>query len=281
MIIVRAIHRKTTKYFSAAILAGAVAAASSGPAGATTKRVSLLSAYRATIAATSAKETLSEVVVAGGTRETVNGSGVTDSQGNGSFNLEAAGQAIDTVVDNGTLYLKVPATSTAALNVSTPWVSLNLSALTKSKLGESYQQLVSDGQQGPAQSLAILQNASSSGVQMVGTATLFNVKTTEYRTTVDLNKLASASGKPALAPAIKNLETKYHVSSIPVEVWLDSQQRIRRLIETVKVQPSAGPTVSATITVNIDAFDVPVTVIPPPASQVTDITARATGSTPV
>jgi hypothetical protein len=107
-----------------------------------------------------------------------------------------------------------------------------LSAITKANLGESYQQLVSDGQQGPAQSLSILQNASSSGVQTVGTATLFGVNTTEYRTTVDLNKLASASGKPALAPAIQNLESKYHVSSIPVEVWLDSQQRLRRLVET-------------------------------------------------
>jgi hypothetical protein len=281
MDIVRAIPQKTTKYFSAALLAGAVVAAASGPAGATTKRVSLLSAYRATVAATSAKETLSEVVVAGGTRETVNGSGVTDSQGDGSFSLQVADQSIDTVVDNGTLYLKVPATSMATLGVSTPWVSLNLSALTRAKLGQSYQQLVSDGQQSPAQSLAILQNASSSGVQMVGTATLFGVNTTEYRTTVDLNKLASASGKPALAPAIKNLESKYHVSSIPVEVWLDGQRRIRRLVETVKVQPSTGPAVSANITVNIEAFDVPVTVTPPPASQVTDITAKATGSAPV
>jgi hypothetical protein len=109
---VRAIHRNTTKYLSSAILVGAVVAATSGPAGATTKRLNLLSAYRATIAATSAKETLSEVVVAGGMRETVNGSGVTNSQGDGSFALQAAGQSVDTVVDNGTLYLKVPATST-------------------------------------------------------------------------------------------------------------------------------------------------------------------------
>jgi hypothetical protein len=107
---VRAIHRNTTKYLSSAILVGAVVAATSGPAGATTKRLNLLSAYRATIAATSAKETLSEVVVAGGMR--VNGSGVTNSQGDGSFALQAAGQSVDTVVDNGTLYLKVPATST-------------------------------------------------------------------------------------------------------------------------------------------------------------------------
>jgi hypothetical protein len=79
-----------------------------------------LSAYRAIIAATSAKETLSEVVVEGGMRETVNGSGVTNSQGDSSFALQAAGQSVDTVVDNGTLYLKIPATSTGrALHLHT------------------------------------------------------------------------------------------------------------------------------------------------------------------
>jgi hypothetical protein len=281
MSIVRAIPRTATKCLGVALFAGAVVAASGGSAGATTKRIDFLAAYRATIAANSAKEALSEVVVAGGTRQTVSGSGVTDSQGDGSFTLQAAGQTIDTVIDNGILYLKAPPTSMAALNVATPWISLNLNALTKAKLGQSYQQLVSDGQQGPAQSLAILQNASSSRVKTVGTATLFGANTTEYRAAVDLNKLASASGRPALAPAIKNLESKYHVSSIPVQVWLDSQQRVRRLVEIVKVPSSnTTPAVSATITVNIEAFDVPVTVAPPPAGQVTDITAKATESSP-
>ena len=69
---------------------------------------------------------------------------------------------------------------------------------------------------------------------MVGTAILFGVNTTEYRTTVDLRKVVSASGKTALTPVIKNLESEYHVSSIPAEVWLDSQQRVRRLVEIVK-----------------------------------------------
>ena len=270
-----AIRRKTTKYFGAVILVAAAVAASGGSAGATTKRVNLSAAYRATITATSVRETLSEVVAANGTRETLNGSGVIDSQGDGSFNLQVAGETIDTVIDNGTLYYQVPATTMAALHVVTPWVSINEDALSKATLGQSYQALASYGQQGPAQTLAILQNAPSSGVKMVGTAILFGVDTTEYRTTVDLRKVVSASGKTALAPVIKNLESEYHVSSIPAEVWLDSQQRVRRLVEIVK--PST-PAVSTTITVNIEAFDVPVTATPPPAAQVTDVTAKVTAS---
>jgi hypothetical protein len=275
MKIVLARYRKTTECFSAAILLCVVILTSGGSAGATTKRVSLSAAYRATIAATSVRETLSQVIVADGARETLNGSGVSDSQGDGSFVLQLAGETIDTVIDNGTLYYKLPATSLAELDVATPWVSINADELSKAKLGVSYQALASYGQQSPAQSLAILQNASSSGVKMVGTATLFGVDTTEYRTTIDLSKVVSASGKPALAPAIKNLESTYHLSSIPLEVWVDSQQRVRRLVEIVKDSSAA---VTSTITVNIEAFDVPVTATPPPASQVTDVTAKVTGS---
>lgn len=267
-------RRTATKYLSAVVLVAAVGVASGGLAGATTKRVNLSAAYRATIAAPSVKETFSEALVANGTHLTLNGSGVSDSRGNGSFILQEAGESIDTVVDNGTEYLKVPAMSLPALQVTTPWVSLNLDTLAKAKLGQTYQQLASYGQQGPAQSLAILKGESSAGVKLVGTSTLFGVKTTEYRTTLDRNKIASASGK-ALAPAIEKLQSQYHYSSLPLEIWLDGQQRVRRLVEMVK---ATTPPVSATITVNIEAFDVPVNATPPPAGQVTDVTAKLTGS---
>lgn len=147
------------------------------------------------------------------------------------------------------------------------------------KLGESYQQLVADGQQGPATSLALLQSASSSGVRKVGTATLYGSSTTEYKTTIDLNKVASASGKPPLTPAIAKLESEYHLSSIPVTVWLDEQDRVRRLVEEVNIPAAAShPSASAVITVDLTAFDVPVTLTPPPAGQSTDITAQADSS---
>jgi hypothetical protein len=253
--------------------------AGAGGASASTKPINLQSAYHATVGATSSKETINEVMQSAGRRQTLTGSGVADAQGNGSFSLNAAGQSVDMVIDNGVLYLKLPTASTAPLNVTTPWVSLNLSTLTQAKLGESYQQLVSDGQQGPTTSLALLETASSSGVHKVGTTTLYGSSTTEYKTTIDLNKVASASGKPALAPAIEKLESEYHLSLIPVTVWLDGQNRVRRLVENVNIPSAAShPSASAVITVDLTAFDVPVTVTPPAAGQFTDITAQAVSS---
>jgi hypothetical protein len=247
-----------------------------GSAGAAANSVDLKSSYQATIAATSAKETLNEVVESGGKRVAVDGSGVADAHGNGSFTLHAEGQTIAMVLDNGVLYMKVPASSASALGVTTPWVSFNLSALEQATLGQSYAQLVSEAQQGPAQSLAILQSASSTGIRKVGTASLFGTHTTEYRTTVDLSKLGAASGKPALAPAIQQFETQYHVSSIPLEVWIDSQKRVRRLVEDIKVPTSGSEHASSvSVTVNITAFDVPLSITPPPAGQFTDETQKA------
>jgi hypothetical protein len=250
--------------------------ATSGIAGAAANSVDLKSSYQATIAATSAKETLNEVVEAGGKRVTVAGSGVADAHGNGSFTLHAQGQTIAMVLDNGVLYMKVPPSSASALGVTTPWISFDLSALEQATLGQSYAQLVSESQQGPSQSLAILQTASSTGVRKVGTASLFGTHTTEYRTTVDLSKLGAASGKPALAPAIAQFETQYHVSSIPLEVWIDSHKRVRRLVEDIKVPTSGSKHASSvSITVNITAFDVPLNITPPPAGQSTDETQKA------
>jgi len=245
-------------------------------AGAAANSVDLKSSYQATIAATSTKETLNEVVEAGGKRVAVTGSGVADAHGNGSFTLHAAGQTIAMLLDNGVLYMKLPTSSAKALGVTTPWVSLNLSTLEQATLGQSYAQLVSEAQQGPSQSLAILQTASSTGIRKVGTATIFGTHTTEYRTTVDVSKLGAASGKPALAPALQQFETQYHVSSIPLEVWIDSQKRVRRLVEDIKV-PTSGAThaSSVSVAVNITAFDVPLRITPPSAGQSTDETQQA------
>jgi hypothetical protein len=274
------IPRKTAP-FGALVGLGALALTPAVMAGAATNSVDLKTSYQATIGARSVRETLNEVVDTGGKRVTVSGSGVADAQGNGSFTLKADGQTLDMVLDSGVLYLKLPAGSSSgtALHVTTPWVSLNLTTIAQSKLGQSYAQLVSDGQQGPAQSLAVLQTASTSGVHKVGTTTLFGAPTTEYETTLNLNKVAAASGKPELAPAIEQLETEDHVSSIPLKVWLDKQQRVRRLVEDVDVPSTGGQkAVRAKVSVNITAFGIPVTVTPPSAGQDTDVTAQALSS---
>ena len=47
---------------------------------------------------------------------------------------------------------------------------------------------------------------------------LFGAHATGYETTLDLNKAAAASGKPALTRALAQLQMQDHVSSIPLNV---------------------------------------------------------------
>jgi hypothetical protein len=239
--------------------------------------VDLAAAYKTTVGAGSVKEAFSETVTSQGKTITVKGSGVADQSGNGTFDFTSGGTSLREVVENGVLYMRLPAASLSRLHVSTPWVSLNLNGLLQSKLGASYQQLVSNSQRGPAQSLAFLQGASNTGVHLVGTTTLFGTKTTEYQATIDLTKAAAV--KPQLASVFQRTRQQLHTNTFTTQVWLDGTGRIRQMTEHVRIPSSASrPAGTVVVTIGIQAFSVPVAVVAPPANQVTDITAQATGS---
>lgn len=79
---------------------------------------------------------------------------------------------------------------------------------------------------------------------------------THYALTVDLTK-ANLPG--AMGKAVEQA----HVTAVPVDLWLDRQDRPVRVSETITV---GGQTVS--IDVRMSDFDKPVTITPPPAGQV-------------
>ncbi len=262
-----------------AVLPGLATAATTTGAGASPKSSDVLvDGYRTTLAAGSAKETIAETVSTSGRTVTVSGSGAEKTTGtqDGYFTFGVDGISFEERIIGSVLYMKLPASSLSELDVSTPWVSLNLTTVVKEKLGTSYQSLVDDGNQGPKQSLAVLA-ASSDGVHRVGQVSLDGVTTTEYRANVNLEKEVRAEGKSDLAPVIADLESTYHLSTIPVTVWIDGRHRVRQLHESFSI-PATGssPAASFSATVGISDFGTPVSVTAPPSGQVTDITARAT-----
>jgi hypothetical protein len=258
------------------LIVGALGASSTAGAAAKTN-VDLAAAYKTTLLAGSVKETIAETVTSEGSTTTIKGSGVADQDGNGTFKLTAGGSSISEVIDNGVLFVRLPAAALSRLDVSTPWVSLDLNALLQSKLGTSYQELVSSSQQGPAQSLAFLQGASNTGIHEVGTTSLFGTQTTEYQTTINLDKAAEA--KPQLASVFHILKQNLHSSTIATTVWLDGSGRVRQMTERLRIPSTAShPAGTLVETFGLQAFGVPVDVTAPPANQVTDITAQATGS---
>jgi hypothetical protein len=258
------------------LVVGVLGAPSTAGAAAKTT-VDLAAAYKTTVGAGSVKETMTETVTSQGKTTTINGSGVADQNGNGTFAFTADGSSIKEIIDNGTLFMRLPAAALSRLHVSTPWVSFDLNALLQSKLGASYQQLVSNSQQGPSQSLAALQATSVNGVHQVGAKTLFGTRTTEYHTTINLDKAAEA--KPQLASLFHKLRQQLHTNTITANVWLDGSGRVRQVTEHLRIPSSAGqPGGTVVETFGLRAFGFPVAVAAPPANQVTDETAKATGS---
>jgi len=254
------------------------------PAGAAAPRaVSLQADFQTTMAAGTAKESFDETVTSGAEHVMVCGSGVSNTEGtDGSFNFSAAGSAFQIVLSGPTLYLEAPTSARAGLGVTTPWISLDLGALTSAKLGASYESLVTDGQQSPSHQLGILEDNSISGVTDLGTKSLHGVPTTGYRVTIDPARMARAEGTPTtVASYVQREMASLGVTSVPVSAWVDRAGRVRELVEQVTVPATTTrPSVSIDATIQVYDFGVAVAPSVPTASLVTDVTAQAiAGST--
>ena len=239
------------------------------------------------VAATAAAKTarMSLVVSASGLGKgfSASVSGVTDfTNGNSQFSLSLGGllpgsieeRSVDKVV-----YVQLPASLQGALGLPAGgrWVSMDLS-----KVGSVSGSIPGLGQSDPKQFLAYLETVSNN-VQDLGAAAIRGVGTTHYRATLDLGKSVNvATVPPQLRSALKRLLAKDggNAPTIPADVWVDAEGRLRRLTLSIDLSAFAGaaggsaaPSGSAAVTVSIDLYDfgVPVDVQAPPADQVTQL----------
>ena len=157
--------------------------------------------------------------------------------------------------------------------------------MSEAKLGASLSQLSSSSQES-TQLFSYLQSVSTSGITTVGPATIEGVPTTEYKATVDLTKAADQKS-PAAQAALKSLEAPLNATTMPVQVWLDGHGRVRQVTNLLQVTTNSQsngsttvPAASGSVSTTVDYYDfgTPVTVQPPPASQVDDVTNQALAS---
>lgn len=89
---------------------------------------------------------------------------------------------------------------------------------------------------------------------------------------------------PAEQAAVKTVEAQLNARTMPEQIWLDAQGRVRRISTQLRVSTiaqSSGsttiPTASGSGTTTVDScdFGTPVSVRPPPASPVDDVTSLA------
>jgi hypothetical protein len=248
----------------------------------------LRAAYSQTIDAKTAKVTLSESITQSNAlplQVTISGAGSVDFDTSNctlTFSSPQAAGNFSALFVSPNLYVQLPAADKAQLPTGKTWISLNLNTVSEAKLGASLSQLSSSSQES-TQLLSYLQSVSTSGITTVGPATIKGEPTTEYKATIDLTKAADQKS-PAAQAAIKSLEAQVNATTLPVQVWLDAQGRVRQVSQQLQVstnsQSSGGTTIpaaSGSVSTTADYYDfgTPVSVQPPPASQVDDVTNQA------
>jgi len=162
--------------------------------------------------------------------------------------------AMDEVMNGWTIYMKSSLFS-AQLPAGKSWLSIDLQQAGK-KLGIDFNKF---SQQDPTDLVAALKKAGS--VKKVGTETIDGVDTTHYSVVIDVAK----------APNGAQLQKLTNLKSIPVDVWIDGNNRLRRMTESYTVTTS-GQTVGTTMQMDLSKYGEPVNVQVPSASETVDMT---------
>lgn len=161
--------------------------------------------------------------------------------------------SIQIVVIGTQVYAKLPAALSAA-NPSQPWVmaDANSSDPIARALGTSAGSVLSQSSLSSYSDLA----AAAVTVTSKGSDSVNGTPATHYSIMVDLTKL------PVDSQAAQSLSAA-GLSTLPADLWLDSQGRLLRFTEKVTV---SGQTVSTEVT--ISKYNQPVTISAPPADQI-------------
>ena len=177
---------------------------------------------------------------------------------------------------DGVAYMKLPASLGGLLGGSggEQWMSLSIPKGGAAGAGA----FSGVDQSDPTQFLAALQKISDD-VTEVGKATVRGVETTQYHATLDLGKsVDNADLPPALRDKVKGFLG--NAPAIPVDVFVDSDGRVRRMTMTMDlgsfmagVSGASGATgigelPTMNVTVDFYDFGAPVHVEAPPADQI-------------
>ena len=206
----------------------------------------------------------------------VNGQGAFDyanRRGTLNLTLPLGGRLarIESVIVGDVVYQKYPPELARQLPGSKPWLKLDLAEI--SRRGGNFGGL-SQGQAGdPTQALQFLKGAADD-VTKVGEEQVRGADTTHYRATLDLGRAAEQAGndKAAVDRLIKQLGSR----TVPADLWIDEEGRLRKMRYEVAFQGSGGqnPPAQGKAATTIELFDfgTEVRATPPPADQVVDAT---------
>ncbi|GAA3629175.1 hypothetical protein ACG5V6_16675 [Streptomyces chitinivorans] len=238
-------------------------------------------AHEKTVAARTAKMTLKVRAAMGGQQQTLTGDGTVDlADSTSDLTVEAGGgERIEQRVVDETLYQRLPDQARDQLGVDEPWISVDLRELAGSN-GTVGGVRINDPVRGLDYTRALDDDATRVGTEEVG-----GVETTRYRVNVDVDELADENTAEA-----ERLRQQLG-DSLPMHLWLDDQDRIRRQQFEISLdgeaarsnsgsraqsQPPSREAREAKIrtVIEFSDFGTEVEVSPPPAEKTEDVTGK-------
>ncbi len=175
------------------------------------------------------------------------------------------------------IYMNMPSLA-GQLPAGKTWMKLDLRKAAQAA-GIDLPQLSSLNQDDPTQMLEYLR-ASSGGVSTVGSETLDGASTTHYRGTLQLSSILDRLPSSDRDAAKAALEKLGDAGAIPVDVWIDGQDRVRRMEMSLggsapTSTTGSGGVVSGTVTIDFTHYGAVPPVVPPPASEVFEASTLA------
>lgn len=178
---------------------------------------------------------------------------------------------VDAVMDGLIMYMRFPFL-TNELKLDKPWLKIDLGSAGK-KMGFDLSSMMNNSPDQATQYLDYLRGAK--GTRVLGHESIQGAETVHYRANVDFDRyldLLPADKRAAARTSIDNLRKLANPLYGPFDVWVDSQNRVRREKFTVsETTASTGQTMSMAVDVEMSDFNAPVTITIPPADQTVDM----------
>jgi len=250
-------------------------AASGSPADAQ----AVAAAYPTTVATGSARIATSTQIGVGGASLPLTSTGVIDFAGRAadlSGDLPAGQGSAETRFVGGVLYERLPSALVSRISGGKPWISLNVGAMSQQQGNGSASQLLANSPADPSAILAYLRGAGDH-VTRNGPDTVDGTPTTRYTVLIDLDR--SVAGQDQAAQnGVHALEQQLGSHTLPAQVWLDDQGRIRELSVDATMNGASGNTTpgNGAITFKFSAtlsdYGVITHIVAPSADQTSDVT---------
>jgi hypothetical protein len=278
-------HNRRRFLIAAAMSVGALLIAGCGGSS-PVKKVSLVRAAYVSSKAAGYKMNVTEAVTVAGKTIDVTASGsFTPSAHEGSMNMHmtlptASSSSPQTlqmklVLANDTIYMQLPASIASRIPGGKTWISVNLPQLGSAEKLPGFGSLLSDSStlNYPGQYLDFLRATAAGSVKNLGQQTIDGVGTTHYQAEIDFSKLPNAvptADRQATEQLVAALDKRAKVSDIPVDVWIDQSDLIRRL-KTTEDETVAGKSVSVVLDEDFSDYGSQPAPTVPDASQTTNL----------